>query len=211
LLSSSKNFRDMMNGKKLAPLMTVLVILVILSTGCTGTRPAAHMTDVPAGTTFVTTTTPVTLPAPGTVSVQEQQPITFSTPMATRETVVTQTIKERPLPTTSSVRIYNDHIHVDPLSFDRAGVITSGNLDISGTIESDTGYPVWVDLRADVYDAFSLNVPKATAYDTVRMFPYGTSTATFRIPNYVFNDRPDYATTFDTYKLTIVKVTVIPS
>jgi hypothetical protein len=66
-------------------------------------------------------------------------------------------------------------------------------------------------MRVDMYGAYSPDKPKATAYDTVRMFPYGTSSFEFRINNYVFNDRLDYTTTFDTYNLTILKVTVIPT
>lgn len=198
-----------MHGKNFLPVL--LVVLVLLLAGCTGSLPDGNTTAVLSGITGVTTTLPAPIPSGGAVTVPVQQPVTTSTPTQPPKPVASETTKERTLPTVSSIRIDSDTFHIEPLSFDRAGAITSGNIDIVGNIESNSVYPVWVDMRVDLYGAYVPDVPKATAYDTVRMYPYGTSSFDFRINNYVFNDRPDYATTFDTYNITITKVTVIPT
>jgi hypothetical protein len=200
----------MMHGKMFLPGM--LLVLVLLSAGCTVSRPGGNTTVVPVETIPVITSLPTPAPAGGTtVTVPVQQPVTTSPPTRTPQPVATQTTDKHPLPTISSIQIYNSDFHIEPLSFDQTGTVTTGNVDIYGTLESTTSYPVWVDMRVDMYGAYSPDKPKATAYDTVRMFPYGTSSFEFRINNYVFNDRLDYATTFDTYNLTILKVTVIPT
>jgi hypothetical protein len=200
----------MMHGKMFLPGM--LLVLVLLSAGCTVSRPGGNTTVVPVETIPVITSLPAPAPAGGTtVTVPVQQPVTTSPPTPTPQPVATQTTDKHPLPTISSIQIYNSDFHIEPLSYDQTGTVTTGNVDIYGTLESTTSYPVWVDMRVDMYGAYTPDKPKATAYDTVRMFPYGTSSFDFRINNYVFNDRLDYATTFDTYNLTILKVTVIPT
>jgi hypothetical protein len=200
----------MMHGKNFLP--GILVVLVLLSAGCTMSRPGGNTTVVPAETIPVITPFPVPAPTVSTiVTVPVQRPVTPSPSTPTPRPVATQTTDKHPLPTISSIQIYNSDFHIEPLSYDQTGTVTTGNVDIYGTLESTTSYPVWVDMRVDMYGAYTPDKPKATAYDTVRMFPYGTSSFEFRINNYVFNDRLDYATTFDTYNLTIVKVTVIPS
>ena len=200
----------MMHGKNFLPGM--LVVLVLLSAGCTVSRPEGNTTVVPAEPPLVITPLPSPAPVGGTtVTVPVQLPKTTPPPTRTPSPVATQTTDKHPLPAISSIQIYSSDFHIEPLSYDQTGTVTTGNVDIYGTLESTTSYPVWVDMRVDMYGAYTPDKPKATAYDTVRMFPYGTSSFDFRINNYVFNDRLDYATTFDTYNLTILKVTVIPS
>ncbi|MGB8220703.1 MAG: hypothetical protein WCE46_10015 [Methanoregula sp.] len=200
----------MMHGKHFLPGM--LVVLVLLSAGCTVSRPDGNTTVVPTEIIPVITLLPAPAPVGGTiVAVPVQLPVTISPPTPTPSPVATQTVDKHPLPTISSIHIYSNNFHIEPLSYDQTGTVTTGNVDIYGTLESTTSYPVWVDMRVDMYGAYSPDKPKATAYDTVRMFPYGTSSFDFRINNYVFNDRLDYTTTFDTYNLTILKVTVIPT
>ena len=210
-LSPEQNFLDMMNRKKNLLLPGILVILILLSAGCIGTRSAENTTVITAGPTVVTTESPAPLPIGGTVTVQAQPSTTPPTPTPAPEPVATQTTNRYALPTVSSITINSASFYVAPLSYDHAGGITSGNIDISGTIDSTSGYPLWVDMRVDMYGANTMDPPKATAYDTVRMFPYGTSEFAFRIDNYVFNARPEYATIVDTYNITIDKVTIIPS
>jgi len=190
-------------------LPAVLIVIVLLFAGCTGQPPAENTTVVPQASPVPSTAAPVTLPA-GTTALTVQPQTTTPAPVVTPKPVATETTKERTQPTVSSIVINSAGSQVGPTAYDRGGGVTRGNVIISGTIDSSTGYPVWVDMRVDLYGA-NLDVPKATAYDTVRMYPYGTSEFTFQIDNYTFNPRPDPRTTLDTYTITIVKVTVIPS
>ncbi|MFA5332572.1 MAG: hypothetical protein WC342_09350 [Methanoregula sp.] len=118
----------------------------------------------------------------------------------------TATVKKLSTPTISMIRVNDPGSHVEPISFDTAGTITKGNIELTGTIESGYGSPLLVGMRADFVSAYG-NLTKATAYDIVKTYSYGTSEYTFRVNGYVFNDRPDYAVTHDTYSVSVVNVT----
>ncbi|MDD1702512.1 MAG: hypothetical protein LUQ31_05995 [Methanoregula sp.] len=200
--------------------MLAIVILICFSAGCIDQQPGTTvnntipLTTIPTVSPTVTSVTTVSLSAIGTValSVQPtQQPTTIPAAATTPEPVATAiaTVTAKPLstPTVSMIHVNDPAYHVEPISFDTGGTITSGNIDLSGTIESSYGSPLLVVMRADFVSAYG-NVTKATVYDTVKMYPYGTSEYTFRVNGYVFNDRPDYAVTHDTYDITVVNVSV---
>jgi hypothetical protein len=121
--------------------------------------------------------------------------------------VAALTTKPIPPPTTSSIYILGAGVYVYPLSFDSRGFPTTGNITVSGVIESLSFYPLKVVMRAQVYDPLSPN-PKAEAYDTVTITPHGVSGFNLEMDDFVFNTRPDYATLPDTYNLTVMNVSV---
>ncbi|MGA2162181.1 MAG: hypothetical protein ABSG28_08310 [Methanoregula sp.] len=199
----------MMDRKKIRLLPGALIILVLLSAGCIGVRPAENTTALPTVSPIVTPTT--LAPLPGTESPTSPTQPPEATPAVTPISVpvVTLTTKPIPLPTTSSIYIEGVNFHVAPLSFDSAGVVTKGNITLSGVIDSLSFYPLKVVMRGEMYGPHSLpDTPKATAYDTIAISPHGTSGFTLEMDDYVFNDWPGYAVEPDTWNLTIMNVSV---
>jgi hypothetical protein len=198
--------------------MLAVVVLSCLSAGCidqhpeTTMTPSISLTATPTVSPMVLSTTTVALPAAGTVVLTAQPtvqltPIPVVTFTSGPAATAYETTKPLSAPTVSMIHVNDPGYHVEPVSFDSVGTITSGNIELSGTIESSYGSPLLVGMRADFVSAYG-NVTKATAYDLVKTYPYGTSEYTFRVNGYVFNDRPDYAVTHDTYHITVENVTV---
>jgi hypothetical protein len=187
----------------------ILIVFVLLSAGCTGTGPAENNTGQPAVSLAVATGTPGPLTITEVTTTLMQPTATTPPPVTPEpEPVVALTTKPIPPPTTSSIYIEGVNDYIFPLSFDSTGVPTKGNITISGVIESLSFYPLKVVMRAEAYDPLAPNVPKATAFDTVIITPHGISGFNLEMDDYVFNDRPDYATLPDTYNLTIMNVSV---
>ena len=187
-----------MDRIKIRLLFGILIILVLISAGCTGIRPAENTTERPTVPPVIIPTTPEPPPITEITTAPTQPP--EITPVVTPipEPVVTLTTKPIPPPTKSSIYIEGVGLHVFPLSFDSTGVITKGNITLSGVIDSLSFYPLKVVMRGEMFGALSPNVPKATAYDTVTISPHGVSGFMLEMDDYVFNDRPDYAFEPDT-------------
>ncbi|MGD0079450.1 MAG: hypothetical protein ABSB80_02230 [Methanoregula sp.] len=197
-----------MDRIKIRLLQGALIVLVLLSAGCIGIRPAENITVRPTAPPVVIPTVQAQFPVTEIATPPTQPQETTPTVTPIPKPVVTLTTKPIPPPTTSSIYIVGANFHILPLSFDSKGVITKGNITIVGVVESLSSYPLKVVMRGEMYGAYSPNVPKATAYDTVLIPPHGVSGFTLEMDDYVFNDRPDYATTFDTYNQTIMNVSV---
>jgi hypothetical protein len=209
LFSLYKDSGDIMDRKKIRFLPGILIILVLLLAGCTGIRPAENTTERPTVSPVVIPTTPAPLPVTEIVTPHTQPPETTPAITPVPEPVVTLTTKPIPPPTISSIYVYGANFHVFPLSFDSTGVVTKGNITLSGLIDSLSSYPLKVVMRGEMYGAHSLpDTPKATAYDTVLISPHGTSGFTLEMDDYVFNDWPGYAVEPDTWNLTIMNVSV---
>jgi hypothetical protein len=198
----------MMDRIKIRLLSGMLIILVLLSAGCTGIRPAENTTERPTVSPVIVPTTPAPLPGTESTTVPMQPPVTTPVVTPIPEPVVTLTTKPIPPPTTSSIYIEGVNFQVFPLSFDRTGVVTKGNITLSGVIDSLSFYPLKVVMRGEMFGALSPNIPKATAYDTVTISPHGVSGFTLEMDDYAFNDHPDYAFEPDTWNLTIMNVSV---
>ncbi|MFY9749310.1 MAG: hypothetical protein WAK75_10265 [Methanoregula sp.] len=199
----------MIDWKKIPHLPVILIIIVLLSAGCTGNLPAGNITGQPAVSPVAITTSPALPPV-------TEVPTSLTLPPATTPEVTTPvtipvatlTTKPIPPPTISSIYIDGASVYVYPLSFDSTGFPTKGNITVSGVIESLSFYPLKVVMRAQVYDPLSPDVPKATAFDTVTITPHGVSGFNLEMDDFVFNTRPDYATLQDTYNLTVMNVSV---
>src|SRR5208337_775156 len=116
LFSLFKDSGNMMDMKKTWLLPGVLIILVLLSAGCTGTRPVENTMVQPTVSLVVVPTTPAPLPITENVTPPTQPPTTVPTGVPVPEPVVTLTTKPIPPPTTSSIYIEGVNYHVFPLS-----------------------------------------------------------------------------------------------
>jgi hypothetical protein len=204
------NQKSMMNRYLSCFLSGVLVLLVLLAAGCTGTTPAGNSTEqttIPEGCNATASASPVvttgtTLPVPAATT---ERSVTVTGPVATLTT------KPIPPPTLSSIYVYGINYQVFALSRDTAGVVTTGNITLSGVIDSLSSYPLTVVMKGEMYGAHSLpGQPKAVAYATVNLTPHGTAGFVMEMDNYVFNDWPSYAVEPDTWNLTVENVSVAP-
>ncbi len=201
----------MIDWKKISHLPVILIILVILSAGCAGTLPAGNTTGQPAVSPVTITTRAAPPPVTEVTTSPTQPPAT--TPAAAPVTVPVATLTTKPIPplTISSIHVYGINYNVFALSYDTGGVVTRGNITLSGVIDSLSSYPLTVVMRGEMYGAHSLpGMPKATAYETVTISPHGTSGFTLEMDDYVFNDWPGYAVEPDTWNLTVMNVSVTP-
>lgn len=173
-----------------------------LSPASTPVQATSAMVSATPSQTAVINTTP---------SMEPEENLTVQTTLAVQTTTslpaTTETIKKLSTPTTAMIHVNDPILHVEPVSLDSAGTITKGNIELTGTIESSYGSPLYVGMQVDFVSAYG-NVTKATASDIVKTYSYGTSEYTFRINDYVFNDRPDYAVTHDSYYVSVVNVSV---
>ena len=194
-----------------ALLAGLFILFVLLTAGCTGTTPAENTTVLPAPSLSAAFTTAPA--ATVTANTTVPAPVTTASVVApaTVPTVVLTT-KPIPPPTLSSISVYGINYQVFALSRDTQGVITTGNITLSGVIDSLSAYPLTVVVRGDMIGAYSpFGQPRATAYATVHLTPHGTSGFVLHMDNYVFNDRPDYANEPDTWNLTVENVSVTTS
>ncbi|HVP96374.1 hypothetical protein [Methanoregula sp.] len=186
----------------------LFILLVLLTAGCTGTMPGENQTVTTAPSpAAIPTTLPATAVAANTTI---PSLVTTVTPVApATATTVTLTTRPIPPPTLSSINVYGINYQVFALSRDTQGVITTGNITLSGVIDSLSAYPLKVVVRGDMFGAHSpFDQPKATAYDTVYLTPHGTAGFVLHMDNYVFNDWPGYAVEPDTWNLTVENVSV---
>ena len=180
-----------MDQKKMWLLPGVLIILVILSAGCTSstTRRKYHKpTDgLPRGchhntNTFAryreyhTSTTTIRHDCYGNPSTRADRDADDKT---------------HPVPyDVFHLRLRRKGTQIFPLSFDDQGVITKGNITISGVIQSLSSYPLQVVMRGEIIGAYPPSLPRATAYETVTITPHGISGFMLEMDDYVFNYRP---------------------
>ena len=131
---------------------------------------------------------------------------------ATAVVITGASAKPIPPPTVSSIYVYGINYQVFALSRDTQGVITEGNITLSGLIDSLSAAPLTVVMKGEMYGARSPpGQPKAVAYATVNLTPHGTSGFVMEMDDYVFNDWPSYAIEPDYWNLTVENVTVTPS
>ncbi len=199
-----------MDQKKMWLLPGVLIILVILSAGCTSSQPAGNTTSPPTVSPVVVTTTPTPSPVTENITPPPQPSATTVTATPVPEPIATLTTKPIPSPTMSSIYVYGVGTQIFPLSFDDQGVITKGNITISGVIQSLSSYPLQVVMRGEIIGAYPPSLPRATAYETVTITPHGISGFMLEMDDYVFNYRPDYAVTHESFNLTVMNVSVAP-
>ena len=187
----------------------LLIILAILATGCISSYHMQNMTAQPTPSpepSLPVTSSQTSIP---TVTIQTPIPTTVPATIPTTIPVATLTTKPIPAPTINSIYVYGINYQVYALSRDNYGVITKGNITLSGVIDSLSAYPLKVILRGDMFGPQSLlTEPKATAYSTVFITPHGTSGFIMHMDDYVFNDWPGYAIEPDRWNLTVESVSV---
>ena len=211
LLPVIVNQKSMMNRSLSCFLPGILILVVILAAGCTGPLPAGNATAQPGVSPAATPVVPAT-PAVTNPTVSPVPATTTGTVAAVTEPVAVLTTKPIPPPTLSSIYVYGINYQVFALSRDSDGVITRGNITLSGVIDSLSAYPLEVVMKGEMYGARSLpDQPKAVAYATVNLTPHGTAGFVMKMDEYVFNDWPSYAIEPDTWNLTVENVSVAPS
>jgi len=189
----------------------VLVLFVLLAAGCTGVPPAGNTTAQPE---LSPTVTPVVLPTPvaTTATLSPVPATTTGAVAAATEPVAVMTSTPPPSPGVSSIYVYGINYQVFALSRDSEGVITEGNITLSGLIDSLSAYPLVVVMKGEMYGAHSPpGQPRAVAYATVNLTPHGTAGFVMEMDDYVFNYWPSYAIEPDTWNLTVENVSVAPS
>jgi len=189
----------------------ILILVVILAAGCTGTLPAGNATTQPQVSLTITPEVPAAT-ASATPAASLMPATTALAVPAVTEPAAALTTGPIPPPALSSIYVYGINYQVFALSRDSDGVITKGNITLSGVIDSLSAYPLEVVMKGEMYGAHSLpGQPRAVAYATVNLTPHGTSGFVMEMDDYVFNYWPSYAVEPDTWNLTVENISVVPS